>query len=427
MKQLIRNGRIIDPANHFDAVADLLIENGKIVRIGQRLSNHATVIDAKNRWVLPGLVDIHTHLREPGFEYKETIRTGTWSAAAGGFTSICCMPNTNPVNDNGAVTQLILDRAKKEGHVHVHPIGAITKGSLGQELAEIGELVAAGCRAVSDDGMPVNNSEIMRRALEYSKIFDIPVINHCEDAELANRGVVNEGLLSMELGLRGIPVVAEEVMVARDLLLAEYTGGFLHLAHVSTAGSVRMISEAKKRGVRVSAEAAPHHFTLTEEAVRDYNTFAKVNPPLRTQEDVQAIRQGLADGTIDAIATDHAPHTEDEKRCEFDRAPFGMVGLETALPLVLGLVEEGVLILEQAVAKLTVEPARIMRLDKGHLGVGADADITIIDPENRWVVEPEKLHSKSKNTPFAGFKMTGRVVLTIVDGRVVYSTEGVNQ
>jgi dihydroorotase len=423
MKLLIKNGRLIDPANRFDGIADLLIEDGKVVRIGKKIGDGDRVMDADRKWVVPGLVDIHVHLREPGLEYKETIKTGTEAAAAGGFTSICCMPNTQPVNDNQAVTRLILERARQEGRVHVFPIGAITKDSKGEELAEIGDLVTAGCRGVSDDGKPVANSEVMRRALEYAKAFDIPVIDHCEDPYLAEGGVMNEGLVSTELGLKGIPKAAEEVMVARNLLLAELTGSRLHLAHVSTAGSVRMIREAKSRGVKVTAEATPHHFTLTEDAVRGYNTLAKVNPPLRTQEDVLAIRQGLADGTIDAIATDHAPHTEDEKRSEFDRAPFGMVGLETALPLTLSLVEAGVLTLVQALSKLTIEPAQIMRLSKGQLGIGADADITIIDPEAHWTVEPDLLHSKSKNTPFIGWKMTGRVVCTIVNGQVVYSQE----
>lgn len=423
MKLLIRNGRLIDPANRFDAITDVLIENGKIARIGQKLPTEKKVIDARNRWIIPGLVDLHTHLREPGFEHKETIETGTQSAVAGGFCSICCMPNTNPINDNEAVTRFILDRAHQAGRVRIYPIGAITKGSLGKELAETGELVKAGCRAISDDGRPVINSEVMRRALEYSKIFDIPVINHCEDPQLVGDGVMNEGIVSLDLGLKGIPAVAEEIMVARDLLLAEQTGGNLHLAHVSTGGSVRMIREAKQRAIKVTAEACPHHFMLTEEAVRDYNTAAKVSPPLRTQADVQAIREGLADGTIDAIATDHAPHTEEEKQCEFDRAPFGMVGLETALSLTLGLVEAGVLTISQAVSKLSHQPARIMRLNTGHLGVGADADIALVDPEDHWVVEPEKLHSKSKNTAFKGWKMTGRVVLTLMGGRVVYSTK----
>jgi dihydroorotase len=423
MRLIIKNGRVIDPANGFDGTADVLIEDGKIAKVGKKITGQGEILDADGRWVLPGFVDIHTHLREPGFEYKETIKTGTESAAAGGFTTVCSMPNTNPVNDNEAVTRFILDRARQEGRVRVVPIGAITKGSLGMELSEIGELVEAGCRAISDDGHPVANSRIMRRALEYSRIFDIPVINHCEDPDLVGNGTMNEGLVSVELGLTGIPSAAEEVMVARDLLLAEHTGGSLHIAHISTAGSVRMVREAKSRGVKVTAEACPHHFMLTEAEVREYNTYAKVNPPLRTEQDLQAIRDGVADGTIDAIATDHAPHTDDEKQSEFDRAPFGMVGLETAFSLTLALVEASVLTPGQAVEKLTVRPARIMRLERGTLDVGAEADLVIADPEARWVVEPERLRSKSKNTPFAGRTLSGRVAFTLVGGRVVYRLE----
>ncbi len=420
MRLIIKNGRLIDPANEVDGSADILIEDGKVAKIGKKLSGAETVIDAAGLWVVPGLVDIHSHLREPGYEYKETIQSGTESAAAGGFTTLCCMPNTNPVNDNGSITRFILDRAEHTGCVNVFPIGAITKGSQGKELAEMGELVEAGCCAVSDDGFPVVNSRLMRSALEYSKIFDIPVIDHCEDPDLCGKGSMNEGVVSLELGLTGIPVLSEEVMIARNLLLAEYTGGRLHLAHISTVGSVRLLRDAKKRGVRVTAEACPHHFMLTEEAVRGYNTNAKVNPPLRTQEDLQAIREGLADDTIDAIATDHAPHAEDEKEAEFANAPFGMVGLETALPLSLALVELNVLTLKQLVSKLTHIPAKIMRLDKGHLSIGADADITIIDPDAQWVVKPGKLRSKSRNTPFSGWKMTGKAVTTLVGGQVVF-------
>lgn len=430
MNLLIRNGRLLDPAHRRDEVTDVLIENGKISRIGKALKSdgpksETQVIDGTDKWVVPGLLDVHVHLREPGFEYKETIKTGTEAAAAGGFTSVCCMPNTNPVNDNQAVTRLIREKARQEGRVHVFPIGAITKGSNGEELSEIGDLVEAGCVAITDDGKPVMNSAVMRRAMEYSLAFDLPVIDHCEDESLMNGGVMNEGVVSMELGLRGIPAAAEEVMVARNLILAELTGARLHLAHVSTAGSVRLVREAKSRGVRVSAETCPHYFILTEEAVRGYNTNAKMNPPLRTVQDRDAIRQGLKDGTLDVIATDHAPHTADEKNREFDLAPFGIVGLETALPLTLRLVEEGVLSLEEAVAKLTVNPARVMRLNKGHLGIGADADLCLIDPEATWNVDPRRLRSRSNNTPFAGWRIKGLVAMTIVDGRVVYSTEEV--
>jgi dihydroorotase len=430
MNLLIRNGRVIDPAHRRDEVTDVLIENGKISRIGKALKSdgpksETQVIDGTDKWVVPGLVDVHVHLREPGFEYKETIKTGTEAAAAGGFTSVCCMPNTNPVNDNQAVTRLIREKARQEGRVHVFPIGAITKGSKGEELSEIGDLVEAGCVAITDDGKPVMNSGVMRRAMEYSLAFDLPVIDHCEDESLMNGGVMNEGVVSMELGLRGIPAAAEEVMVARNLILAELTGARLHLAHVSTAGSVRLVRDAKSRGARVSAETCPHYFILTEEAVRGYNTTAKMNPPLRTVQDRDAIRQGLKDGTLDVIATDHAPHAEDEKNREFDLAPFGIVGLETALPLTLRLVEEGVLSLEEAVAKLTVNPARVMRLNKGHLGIGADADLCLIDPEATWTVDPRRLRSKSNNTPFAGWRIKGLVAMTIVDGRVAYSTEEV--
>jgi len=427
---LIRNGRLIDPAHRRDEITDVLIENGKISRIGKTLKSdgpksETQIIDGTDKWVLPGFVDIHVHLREPGFEYKETIKTGTEASAAGGFTSICCMPNTNPVNDNQAVTRMIREKARREGLVHVFPIGAITKGSKGEELSEIGDLVEAGCVAITDDGKPVMNSAVMRRAMEYSLAFDLPVIDHCEDEHLMNGGVMNEGVVSMELGLQGIPAAAEEVMVARNLILAELTGARLHLAHVSTAGSVRLVREAKSRGARVSAETCPHYFILTEEAVRGYNTCAKMNPPLRTVQDRDAIRQGLKDGTLDVIATDHAPHAEDEKNREFDLAPFGIVGLETALPLTLRLVEEGVLSLEDAVAKLTVNPARVMRLNKGHLGIGADADLCLVDPEATWTVDPRRLRSKSNNTPFAGWRVKGLVAITIVDGRVAYSTEEV--
>ena len=421
MTVIIRHGRVIDPGR-INGQADVLIQDGTIVQVGQGLAvpPGATVMDASGKWVLPGFVDLHVHLREPGFEYKETIQTGAAAAVAGGFTSICCMPNTTPVNDNQSVTEFILEKARAAGLANVFPIGAITKGSEGKELAEFGELKDAGCVAVSDDGKPVMNGMVMRRALEYARAFALTVVDHCECLHLSEGGCMHEGLVATELGLHGVPAAAEDVMVARNLALAELTGGRLHLAHLSTAGSVRMVREAKARGVKITSEACPHHFLLTVEAVREFNTNAKMNPPLRSRKDVDAIKVGLKDGTIDAIATDHAPHADFEKQREFDYAPFGVVGLETAWGLALTLVDEGTLSVEQVVALLTVQPARAFGLPKGTLAVGADADVTIVDPEAQWVVEPERFRSKGRNTPFAGWKLKGRVVTTIVSGRVVY-------
>ncbi len=421
MTVVIRNGRVIDPGR-INGPADVLIQDGTIAQVGKGLAvpPGATVMDASGKWVLPGFVDLHVHLREPGFEYKETIQTGAAAAVAGGFTSVCCMPNTSPVNDNQSVTEFILDKARAAGLAHVFPIGAITKGSEGKELAEFGELKDAGCVAVSDDGKPVMNGMVMRRALEYARAFALTVVDHCECLHLSEGGCMHEGLVATELGLHGVPAAAEDVMVARNLALAELTGGRLHLAHLSTAGSVRMVREAKARGVKITSEACPHHFLLTVEAVREFNTNAKMNPPLRSRKDVDAIKAGLKDGTTDAIATDHAPHADFEKQREFDYAPFGVVGLETAWGLALTLVDEGTLSVEQVVALLTVQPARAFGLPKGTLAVGADADVTIVDPEAQWVVEPERFRSKGRNTPFAGWKLKGRVVTTIVSGRVVY-------
>lgn len=422
---LIKGGRVLDPGR-VNGLADVLIEDGKIAAVGPNLSVPIragfapTIIEAAGKLVLPGFVDLHVHLREPGFEHKETIKTGTAAAVAGGFTSVCCMPNTNPVNDNQSVTEFILEQARAAGNAHVFPIGAITKGCEGKELAEIGELRRAGCVAISDDGRPVMNSLVMRRAMEYALAFDLPIIDHCEDLHLSEGGCMNEGIVSTELGLPGIPAASEDVMVARNLALAELTGARLHLAHLSTAGSVRLVREAKARGVRVTAEACPHHFSLTEEAVREYNTHAKMNPPLRTWQDVQAIKAGLQDGTIDVIATDHAPHAVQEKQLEFDAAPFGVVGLETALPLTLALVDEGLLSLEEAVAKLTSRPARAFGLSKGSLAPGADADVVLVDLQENWVVDSIRFRSMGRNTPFAGWKVKGRVTRTIVAGRIVH-------
>ena len=424
----ITGGQVIDPGR-LNGVADVLIDAGRVVAVGPHLKvpAGATKIDAKGRLVLPGFVDLHVHFREPGFEYKESIQSGAAAAVAGGFTSVCCMPNTNPVNDNQAITEFMLDRARAAGLANVFPIGAITKGSEGKELAEIGDLRRAGCVAISDDGKPVMNSLVMRRAMEYALAFDVPVVDHCEDLHLAEGGCMNEGTISTELGLPGMPAAAEDVMVARNVALAELTGARLHLAHISTEGSVRMVREAKSRGLKVTAEACPHHFTITEEVVRGYNTYAKMNPPLRTWKDVQAIKEGLRDGTIDVIATDHAPHAAQEKQLGFTEAPFGIVGLETALSLTFALVEEGVLSLESAVDKLSTAPAKVFGLAKGTLAVGADADVAIVDQQEQWEVYPTKFHSKSRNTPFTGWKVKGRVMMTIVGGRVVFEASQAEQ
>jgi len=421
MKLLIKGGRVIDPANSVDEVLDILTDKGKIVQVGQDLeASGATVIDARGKLVTPGLIDIHVHLRDPGLEYKEDIATGTQAAVAGGFTSVVCMPNTKPVNDNQAITRYIVEKAARVASCNVFPIGSITQGLKGEALAEIGDMQDAGCVGFSDDGHPVSNGELMRRALEYARPFGAVIISHAEDLDLVGAGVMNDGLVAAEMGLKGIPWVAEDAATARDVMLAEFTGGRLHVAHVSTRGSVEIVRAAKARGVQVTAEATPHHFTLTEEAVRGYNTDAKMNPPLRTVEDVAAVRAGLADGTLDAIATDHAPHHLDEKNVEFNLAMNGIVGLETALPLTMKLVEDKVLSLNEAVARLTSGPARCLGLSRGTLSAGAVADITVIDPKIEWTVERDKLLSKSKNTPFDGWKMKGKAVCTIVSGKVIY-------
>ncbi|HEY6872730.1 MAG TPA: dihydroorotase [Geobacteraceae bacterium] len=421
MSLLIKGGRVIDPSQGIDDTLDVLVEEGRIKEVGKGLkAPGAEIVDAKGMLVVPGLIDMHVHLRDPGLEYKEDIVSGTRAAAAGGFTSVACMPNTKPVNDNKTVTAYILDKARREGVVNVYPIGAITQGSKGEALAEMGELKEAGCVAVSDDGHPVGNAELMRRALEYARGMGIMVISHAEEKALVGEGVMNEGFTSTELGLKGIPRVAEDIATARDALLAEYTASPLHIAHVSTAGSIQIIREAKARGVRVTCETAPHYFSLTDDSVRGYDTNAKMNPPLREADDVAAVKAGLADGTIDAIATDHAPHHLDEKDIEFNLALNGIVGLETSLSLSLNLVEEGVLDLGTLIGKMSCNPARILGIERGTLKQGAVADITVIDPDREWAVTEEGLASKSKNSPWIGETMKGCAAYTIVGGKVVY-------
>jgi len=422
MNLLIKGGRVIDPAQNIDDTLDILVANGKIKELGKGLKAPAgaETIDAGGLLVTPGLIDMHVHLRDPGLEYKEDIVSGTRAAAAGGFTSVACMPNSKPVNDNKAITAYIIGKAKAEGVVNVFPVGAITQGSKGESLAEMGELKEAGCVAVSDDGHPVTNAELMRRALEYAKGMGIMLISHSEELTLVGEGVMNEGFTATELGLKGIPWAAEDVAVARDVYLAEFSNSPLHVAHISTTGSVRIIRDAKARGVKVTCETAPHYFTLTDDAVRGYNTNARMNPPLREAGDLASIKAGLKDGTIDAIATDHAPHHLNEKDVEFNLASNGIIGLETSLPLAFRLVEEKVLDLKGLVAKMALNPARILGIERGTLKVGVVADITIIDPEREWVVEAEKLASKSKNSPFLGQKMKGCAAYTIVGGKVVH-------
>ena len=420
-KILISGGRVISPAQDLDDICDVLIEKGKVTAIGKGLeAQGAEVIDADGKIVTPGLVDIHVHLRDPGLEYKEDIASGTLSAVTGGFTSIACMPNTQPVNDNQSVTDYILNKVKKEGHCRVFPIASITKGLQGESMTEMGELKELGVYGVSDDGKPVTNAQLMRRAMEYARPFGMTIVSHAEDLDLVGSGVMNEGPVATELGLKGIPWVAEDAATAREIMLAEFTGAHLHVAHVSTRGSIDLVRQAKQRGVNVTCEATPHHFTLTDEAVRGYNTNAKMTPPLRSAEDREAVRQGIADGTVDAIATDHAPHHIDEKNVEFNLAMNGIVGLETALPLTLRLVEEGLIDLPRAVALLTCGPAASLGIPVGTMEEGGDADVTVIDTEFEWTVDAQKLVSKSKNTPFDGWKMKGAALCTIVGGKIAY-------
>ena len=420
----IEGGRVIDPSSGIDGVRTVVLRDGRVAQVGERLERprDARAIDARGKWVLPGLIDIHTHLREPGQEYKETVETGARAAVAGGFTAVCAMPNTSPVNDNASVTELVLKRAAAAALARVYPVGCISKGQKGEELAEFGELRAAGCVAVSDDGKPVMSSALMRRALEYARAFDLPVTVHEEDLALVGKGVMNEGAAATRLGLKGIPDAAEEVMVLRDIALLELTGGRLHLAHVSTAGSVRAVREAKRRGLAVTAEVTPHHLTLTDDdvAASGYDTSFKMNPPLRSRADVTAVREGLADGTIDCIATDHAPHSAVEKDLEFDAAANGIVGLETAFAVCLALVRDGVLSERRLVQAFSASPAATYRLPGGSLDSGSPADVAIFDPGLEWRCDTARFRSKSRNSPWSGALLVGRCTHTLVGGRLVH-------
>jgi dihydroorotase len=426
MKMILRGGRVVDPANGRDGEFDVLIEDGRIARIGKSLPvDGAEVFEVpRGGVVVPGLIDVHVHLREPGQEHKETIATGTESAVAGGFTAVACMPNTDPVNDHAGITQLILARAAEAGLARVYPIGAVSVGSRGEQMSELGEQRAAGCVAFSDDGRPVATALLMRRALEYAGMLGAPIVNHCEDPSLKGDGVVHEGAVSSALGLRGIPGEAESIMVERDVSLAELTGGHVHIAHMSARQSLRAVRAGKARGVRVTCEVAPHHFVLSDEALEGkiaYDTHLKMNPPLRSVADRDAMLGGIVDGSVDLIATDHAPHHADEKALEFDRAPFGIVGLETAVPLVLDrLVHAGHISLSRMVELLSVNPARVFGLPGGSLADGSAADITVLAPDTTSTISAAALRSKSRNTPFDGWELRGGVVATIVGGRVVY-------
>ncbi len=422
---LVRNGRVIDPVQGIDESLDILIEDGRIAKLGRNLERGADApeLDAEGLIVAPGFIDLHSHLREPGYEHKETIETGCLAAAAGGFTAVCCMANTNPVNDEPAVTRYIMEKADRAGAVKVYPIGALSKGCRGEELAEIGEMVEAGAVAISDSPNPVANSLLMRRALEYCRSFDVPMIVHPQDELLSDRGAMHEGRVSTRIGLRGMPAAAEEAFVARDILLAKFTGGRLHLGHLSTAGSVEAIRAAKARGSRVTCEVSAHHFSLTDEdvAASNYDPQWKMNPPLRTDNDRQAIIEGIADGTIDAIVSDHAPHHRDEKEMDFADAPFGISALETAVSLALDrLVRPGVIDISALVRLMSATPARIVDVPGGSLAEGSPGDLTVLDPERTVTVDPASFVSKGRNTPFGGVTLQGGPAATIVGGRVVW-------
>ncbi len=423
---LFTNARIIDPSQNRDFTGDLLVRDGIIAAVGESLDvpQDARVLDLKGKWLVPGLLDMHVHLREPGEEYKETIESGTAAAIAGGFTAVACMPNTQPANDSAGITRFILEKAQSSARARVYPIAAITLGQKGEQLTEFGDLLNAGAIAFSDDGLPVKNAAVMRQALEYARNFDALIISHSEELDLSRGGVMNEGRVSTILGLKGIPAAAEEIAVFRDVALAELTGGRLHIAHVSTKGSVEIVRRAKSRGVRVTAETAPHYFSLTEEAVFGYNTFAKMYPPLRTEEDRLAVIEGLKDGTIDAIATDHAPHSVLEKECEFQMAANGIIGLETAIPLSLNLVRDDYISASQMVRCMSISPSKILGVPEGSLKDGNSADICIIDPEAVFTLTRESLHSLSYNSPFLGKDLQGKAILTLVDGRPVFDPTG---
>lgn len=425
MKKLFKGARVIDPSQKIDGIRDVLIADGKVADIKEQITlGDVETVNLAGKILTPGLIDMHVHFREPGFEYKEDIESGSRSAVAGGFTTVACMPNTKPPIDNAALVEYVNTRAAQVGLARVLPIGCVSKGMEGKEITEMGDMAAAGAVAFSDDGKPITNGSLMRKAMVYASMFDKVIIDHCEEPSLFEGGQINEGYTSTLLGLTGIPDAAEEIMVARNIIIAKEMGTRVHIAHVSTQGSVELIRRAKKAGVKVTCEVTPHHLTLTEKAVEGFNTLAKVNPPLRTQEDVEALVKGLGDGTIDAIVTDHAPHHEDEKDVEFDKASFGLVGLETSLGIILThIVGQDKLSLGSAIEKMTSSPAKILGLNLGTLKIDFPADLTVIDPELTWTVDKNKFFSKGRNTPFDGWKLKGKAVMTVVAGKTVYKDD----